>query len=152
MAVAVYKTYVSGEILTAADLNGSFLQIHNNGDDLASPATKNHDMDGFGIIMDPDADSNIKASTDDRLDITLGGVSLFRFNGTTASSVNGLDFMSSATLNAVRVMAVGTDANISINLVPKGSGELQLNGTAILTTIAGVGTQDYVVLAGQVFH
>ena len=145
MAVAVYKTYSAGEVLTAADLNASFLQIHNNGDDLASPATKTHDMNGFGIIMDADADTNMRSSTDDRLDFTLGGVSLFRFDGTTASSVNGLDFISSATSNAVRVSAVGTDTNITINLVPKGSGTIQFNG-------ATIGEASDIVLAGQVYH
>ena len=147
MAVAVYKTYSAGEVLTAADLNASFLQIHNNGDDLASPATKTHDMNGFAIIMDADADSNIRSSVDDRLDFTLGGVSLFRFDGTTASSVNGLDFLSSATLNAVRMSAVGSDTNISINLVPKGSGVVQINGVAVSGYEDGNN-----ILANQVYH
>ena len=39
MAVAVFKTYVAGEVLTASDLNSSFTTIHNNGLALWSPAT-----------------------------------------------------------------------------------------------------------------
>lgn len=145
MSLAAFKIYIAGEILTASDLNASFGVIHANGEDLVSPATKAHDMNGFALIMDADADSNLRASVDDRLDLTLGGVTLFRFDGTTALSVNGLDLISSATLNAVQIKAVGMDTNISINLVPKGSGAVQVNGSAL-------GETADVVLAVQVFH
>lgn len=47
MAVSAYKTYSAGEILTAADLNASFNQLHNNGTDVAFPLTKNGAAGGF---------------------------------------------------------------------------------------------------------
>jgi hypothetical protein len=117
-------------VLTASDLNNSLLQIHNNGDDLASPATKAHDMDGFQLILDGDADSGIRASTDDRIDLMLSGSNLFRFDGTIATPVNGMDFFTSTTGTAVRIVVVGSDTNVSINIVPKGSGVVQFNGVA----------------------
>jgi len=133
MAVAPYKTYIAGEVLTAADLVNSFLQIHNNGDDLASPATKAHDMNGFQLILDADADSGIRASTDDRIDLMLAGTNLFRFVTTTQSAldVNGIDFYSNIVTQAPRIVAVGSDTDVSINLVPKGAGSVQINGNPI---------------------
>ena len=144
MAVAPYKTYIAGEVLLASDLVNSFLQIHNNGDDLASPATKAHDMDGFQLILDGDADSGIRASTDDRIDLMVAGSNLFRFDGSVALPVNGLDFFASATTTAVRIGAVGTDTDVSINLVPKGAGTVQIAG-------AGIGQDANTVLAIRAF-
>ena len=61
------------EILTASDLNSEFNNIYNNGEDLATPATKAHSMNGYELILDADSDSSITVDTDDRLDIKLGG-------------------------------------------------------------------------------
>ena len=131
MAVAPYKTYIAGEVLTAADLVNSFLQIHNNGDDLASPATKAHDMNGFQLILDADADTGIRASTDDRIDLMLGGDNLFAFHAVTALEVNGLDFNAAIVTQAPQIEAIGSDTDISINLIPKGAGTVQVNGGPI---------------------
>ena len=98
---------------------------------LISPLTGTLDVDGNELILDSDADSSIRMNTDDLFDLKLGGTVLMSFDGTTASSVNGLTFYTSATGNAVRMLARGTDSNISINLVPKGTGTVQINGAAI---------------------
>jgi hypothetical protein len=81
--------------------------------------------------MDADADSSLTADTDDRLDVRLGGVDLFRFDGTAASLVNGYDFIGSITTAAPQLKAVGSDTNISLNLVPKGTGVGQIGGYTI---------------------
>jgi len=73
MAVSVFKTWVAGEVLTAADLNSSFTQITSNGEDLGWPATKAKDLDGQELILDSDADTSITASTDDLIDYRIGG-------------------------------------------------------------------------------
>jgi len=44
MAVSVFKTFISGETLTASDLNSSLTQITSNGEDLGWPATKAKDF------------------------------------------------------------------------------------------------------------
>ena len=118
-------------MLTASDLNAEFNNVLNNGEDLGWPATKAKDLDGQQLILDADADSFFVADTDDRLDLALAGTRLFRWLGTVATPVNGLDFVASAAGNAVQVQAVGSDTNISINLVPKGTGIVQEDGTAI---------------------
>jgi hypothetical protein len=50
---------------------------------------------------------------------------------TVTSAVNQLQVANSATGTAVTVSATGDDTNVSLNLVTKGSGTLQYNGSAI---------------------
>ena len=135
MAVTVFKTFSAGEILTASDLNSSFTQITDNGEDLGWPATKAKDLDGNELILDADGDTGITADTDDRIDLKLQGQDLFKFDGTTASAVDGLTFGAVATgsPSTVTVTAQGSSTNINLNLVPKGSGTAQNDGAAIGT-------------------
>ena len=52
----------------------------------------------------------------------------------TSSAVNELTYANAATGNAPSFTASGGDSNISINLVPKGTGEVQANGSGLATT------------------
>ena len=52
----------------------------------------------------------------------------------TGSAVNQLTYANAATGNAPAFTASGGDSNISINLVPKGTGEVQANGRGLATT------------------
>jgi len=52
---------------------------------------------------------------------------------TTASAVNELTFANSATLTPPSITASGGDTNISINMVPKGSGSLLENNVRVAT-------------------
>ena len=52
----------------------------------------------------------------------------------TSSAVNELTFANAATGNAPKFTASGGDSNISINLIPKGTGEVQANGVGLATT------------------
>ena len=139
MAVAAVKTWIR-EILFASDLNAEFSNVYDNGEDVVSPSTKPHDMDGFELILDADADSSLTADTDDRLDIRLQGVDLFRYDATVATAVNGMDFTASATGVTPTIQTVGADTNVHIDLLPKGvTKDVLLNGDS------------YGVLASQVF-
>ena len=73
ISISPFKTFSSGETLTASDLNSSFSQITDNGEDLGWPATKAKDLNGNSIVLDSDADSTITADTDDRIDFAVGG-------------------------------------------------------------------------------
>ena len=53
---------------------------------------------------------------------------------TTASAVNHFDITNAATGNNPSITAVGDDSNISINLVPKGTGQVLSNGSGLATT------------------
>ncbi len=134
MAISVFKSWISGEVLSASDLNSSFTQITGNGEDLGWPATKSKDMDGNELVLDADGDSSLHVSTDDQLDLKLQGVDAFIFDGTTASIVNGMTFGATATGTDPTITAQGTDTNIGINLVTKGTGTIKHNGV----TVAGM--------------
>lgn len=134
MAVSRVKTWISGEVLTASDLNSEVNNILNNGEDLGWPATKAKDFNGESLLLDVDADTHFTADTDDRLDLALSGTDLFRWDGTVATPVNGLDFIASAAGSAVKVQAVGASDNISINIIPKGTGRVQEDGTNLLSS------------------
>lgn len=126
MAVTVFKTFSAGEVLTAADLNSSLTRITSNGEDLGWPATKAKDFNANRLILDADADSSFTVDTDDRLDLELQGFNAFIWNGTAASSVNGISWFTSATGNNVYMLANGTDSNVSLEVRSKGTGKVIL--------------------------
>ena len=78
MAITVYKTFSAGEVLTASDLNSSFSQIVDNGEDVGFPATQAVDINGQELVLDADADTSITADTDDQIDFNLAGSDRFR--------------------------------------------------------------------------
>lgn len=144
MAVSPYKTFISGEVLTAFDLNSSITQITDNGQDVSFPRTESADFDGQELILDSDADTSITADTDDRIDFRLRGTDLFRLDGATGgTTVNGLDFIASAAGSAVQIATVGSDAAIALNLVTKSTGELQWDGNKIATEAAILGLDTF---------
>lgn len=127
MSVAPYKTWQDGEFLNANDLNASFLQITNAGVALVSPLTGSLDANGQEIILDADADTSVTADTDDLIDFRLQGQDLVKFDGSTASAVNGLTITASATGNPVQLTTHGSDSNIGLTINPKGTGSLLLD-------------------------
>lgn len=122
MSISPFKTFIPGEILTASDLNSSLLEIINNPIDLWSPAGKTVDFNGQLMILDSDADTSMQATVDDRLDWTLAGQLLHRWDATVVSPVNGFDIIFSATGDpVVTARAVGTDVNVSLQEEIKGA-------------------------------
>lgn len=55
---------------------------------------------------------------------------------TTASAVNEITYANAATGGKPTITASGGDTDVSINLVPKGAGTVQVSGVAIVTTTA----------------
>lgn len=119
--------------MTAADLNASFLQITDNGEDLGWPATQAKDFDGQELILDSDGDTSITADTDDQVDFKLGGTDIIRHK-TVTSAVNGIDLIGSVTNEGVEVAAFGSDTDIDLDLKPKGAGNVTVNGTKLTVT------------------
>ena len=136
MAVSPFKTFSAGEVLTASDLNSSFSQVFNNGEDLGWPATKAKDLNGQELILDADADTSITADTDDQIDFKLGGTDLFKFL-TVTSAVNGLTLTGAIATAGPTIAAIGSDTNIDLNLVSKGTGNVVIKapstGSVILS-------------------
>lgn len=142
MAFTVFKTFISGEVLTASDLNSSLTAVNDQSQSIPFPRTQSADFDGQALVLDSDGDSQMVASTDDRLDFQLGGVSnLFRMDGTTASTVNGIHLVGTITATPPEVQAAGSDTNIGLKLVPKGTGDL-----TVIQTDAGAGAGPIVIL------
>lgn len=83
MAVSAAKTFVSGEILTASDLNTLNTTILNGGEDLGWPATKAKDLDGQELILSSDANDSITASTNGQVDVRIGGSDVLVITATT---------------------------------------------------------------------
>ena len=128
MSLSRTKTWIAGEVLTAADLNTEFNNILNNALSLISPLTGALDVDGKELIMDGDGDSSLTMDSDDILDMKLRGVDLFKFDGSAASLVNGVTFAGSVASSAPTLTAFGSDTNITINIVPKGTGGFTIGG------------------------
>lgn len=127
MAITAYKTFVSGEILTASDMNSlQAVYAGANGQNVSFPRTGSSDFDGYELILDSDGDTSITADTDDQIDVRLSGTDLFVFDGTASIPVNGLTFVASAAGSDVDIQATGSDTDISLLLTPKGSGSIKL--------------------------
>ena len=77
MSLARVKTWSSGEVLTASDLNSEFNNLLNNARDLISPLTASLDLNGVELILDGDADTSITADTDDQIDYRINGSDVF---------------------------------------------------------------------------
>lgn len=78
-----------------------------------------------GLTFDDDPDTGLYRSGANTVDVSAGGVRAAQFS-TVASAVNYLDVAPSATGNAITLTAEGTDTNISVNIVPKGTGGVGL--------------------------
>jgi hypothetical protein len=147
MALSASKTWNAGEILTASDLNGEFLNIYQGGQTLGWPATATKDFAGHQLTLDVDGDTSMTAGTaDDRVDWTVGGVLLFQLDGATTSCVNGLALVADASGTNPQIEAFGADENVGINLVTKGTGVAQVNGVTIYDDVS-----DQAILPQQIF-
>jgi len=89
LAVSRSKTWISGEILSASDLNQEFNNILSGGESLGWPATVAKDLDGQELILDADADTSITADTDDQIDFRVGGTDRVRMTSTGLNVVSG---------------------------------------------------------------
>ena len=132
-AVSRLKTWTAAETLTASDLNAEFNNVLNNGEDLSWPATKAKDLDGQSIQLDGDQDTHITSDTDDRVDFSLGGFDGVRFDGTTASSVNGFDLATQSTGVAPEIKSRG-ESNIGWEFQDSNGNEIII-GAALASAV-----------------
>ena len=134
MAVSRVKTWADGDVLTAAELNAEFNNIIQGGVSLISPLLSGEslDLDGKSLILDAGGSSSLSAGVaNGQVDIALLGVnSIFKFDGTTSSSLNGITFTTGATTVAPAISVSG-ETNVDLNLVPRGTGTVQIAGSDI---------------------
>jgi hypothetical protein len=72
MALSRVKTWSSGEVLTASDLNTEFNNIITNASSLFSPLTAGLDCDGFGLTLDGAAVTTLTSTSAVGLSFTTG--------------------------------------------------------------------------------
>lgn len=148
MALSRIKTWAA-EVLTYATLNAEFDNIlTNGGGSLSSPRTADFDFNGYKAILDDAQTAWVQGSTQNVIDFYGGSTLLFKMDMSVASPVNALTFLASATATDVKIVARGSDTNISIDLVPKGSGSVKISGVAISIPSAD---NDQFVLAPHIF-
>ncbi len=135
MAISAAKTWVAGEILTASDLNSEFLNVYGGGQTLGWPATESKDFAGNVLILDADGDTTLRADVDDIIKLKLSGTDLFQFNGSVATPVNAFDFHASATGTDPSIRVIG-NTDRSLNIIPRGTGVLKVDGDEVATILA----------------
>jgi len=148
MALSRIKTWAA-EVLTYATLNAEFDNIlTNGGGSLSSPRTADFDFNGFKGILDDAQTTWIQGSTQNVIDFYGGSTLLFKMDMSVATPVNALTFLASAAASDVKIVARGSDTNISIDLVPKGSGSVKISGTTLSIPSAD---NDQFVLGPHIF-
>ena len=148
MAVTAAKTF-GVEVLLAADLNAEFNNVLDSGQDLGWVSTQAKDMDGNPLQFDTDRDTNIGASTDDRLDFFLSEKLLFQVDGTVASPVTYIEIRMALSGSNGQIQAQGLgESNVSLNLVPRGTGSVVISGA---DSLGGVETDDRILAHTYVY-
>jgi len=88
----------------------------------ADPTGTGVDIDGAPLVLDADADSSLRETSDDVIAMKLQGMDAFIFDGDAASPVNGLTLRSSATTVDPAIAGHGTDSIVNVRLTPKSTG------------------------------
>ena len=130
MALSRLHTWVSGEVLTASDLNAEFNNIINNlsvalvGTIIAGTAA----VPGLGIVSD--TDTGIFSPGSNRIGLAAGGVQVFE-GSAYASGVNYLLTAPGQAGQTVLLTATGSDTNVNLTLRGKGTGYVTASKFAI---------------------
>ena len=124
-------------MLTASDLNSEFNNIITNASSLITPLTTNLAFGGFSLTglgagsssspslsFTSDTNTGLYSSAADSIDLVGGGVRVVHASGY-ADGVNFLRVVPSKTTQAVEVQAAGTDTNVGLKLVAKGTGYVE---------------------------
>lgn len=135
MALGRVTTWAAGNVLTAAALNAEFDNLLNNSLSLISPLTGTLDFNGNridnlskgslttpGLNFTGDTNTGFHSSAADVAEIVTGGVRGVQVTGVSTAAVNWIDLRNSIAGEPLVVAAEGTDANISLRLVPTGTG------------------------------
>jgi hypothetical protein len=116
MAVTRANVWIANDILTAVDLNAEFNNIIGaNGQAVGFPRTSNADFDGYTLLLDANADTTMRADTDDQIDFAIGGTDTIKF------TANGI------TILGRRVLTTTDRAEIRYTLARIGTLEARVN-------------------------
>jgi len=131
--VVTFK-YTSGSGNSVAIANGATVIVYATANDGTNP-----DIDE--VSLGDVTLTGTQTLTNKTLTSPAIGTSILDTNGNelflltaTGSAINELTYANAAAGNSPSFSATGGDSNININLVPKGTGEVQANGTGLATT------------------
>lgn len=137
MALARVHTWAAGEVLTASDLNAEFNNILNNPTSLITPLGADLALGGFtltglgaGSASTPslsftgDANTGMYSSAAESVDLVGRGGRVLQASGF-ADGVNFVRISNAAADQSPTIEAVGTDTNVGLRLVAKGSGYVE---------------------------
>jgi len=126
----------SGSTVTFSTTDKGDKLVFASGNDVTNPDIKEVALSPAGTVTE----TGTQTLTNKTLTAPKIGTSILDTNGNelflltaTGSAVNELTFANAATGNAPSFTASGGDSNISINLVPKGTGQVQINGNTAST-------------------
>ena len=137
MTLARVHTWVAGEVLTASDLNAEFNNILNNPTALITPlvadlALGTFSLTGLGagsastpsLSFTGDANTGLYSSAAESIDLVGRGGRVLQASGF-ADGVNFVRVSNAPTGQSPAIEAAGTDTNVGLRLVAKGSGYVE---------------------------
>ena len=133
--VVTFK-YVSGSGSSVAVANGATVIVFASANDGTNPDIIDLGFGTGDVTLTGTQTLTNKTLTSPKIGTSIldtNGAELFKLTAT-SSAVNELTYANAATGNNPSFTASGDDTNISINLVPKGTGEVQANGSGLATT------------------
>jgi len=133
--VVTFK-YVTGSGDSVAIANGATVIVYATANDGTNPDIVDAGFGTGDVTLTGTQTLTNKTLTAPKIGTSIldtGGNELFLLTAT-GSAINELTYANAAAGNAPSFTASGGDSNISINLVPKGTGSVQQNGTALATT------------------
>lgn len=137
MALSRIKTWIA-EVLTYADLNAEFDNILTNGaGSLSSPRTASFDLNGYSCVLDAPGGAYMQAGSTNIVDFYGNSTLLFRIDMSVSTPVNALAFSASAAGSHPSISSRGSDTNVGIQLQPKGSGKVTIDGGLNYVEAAG---------------
>jgi len=143
LTIADGKTLTANSSLTLAGVDAKTLTVNNSLTLAGTDATVMTFPSTSATIARTDAGQTFTGTqvmTSPRIITSVNdtnGNEVFAITAT-ASAVNDFTLVNAATGNNPQIQASGSDTNIGINLVPKGTGTVQANGVPLVTT---TGTQ-----------
>lgn len=130
---------------------GGHLTVHLYGFNAAGPAFMNEAATSTNPTLVPnkaDIDSGIGWTSENIVALISGGVTSAEFQNVT-SAVNNIRVSPSATTNPVTIEAVGTDANVGIDITPKGTGHVEITGGGFIAPATASTTEGAIYRDGS---
>jgi len=126
MTLARQKTW-STETLTVADINAEFDNIIDNEFTIGWPADRARSLSSQALVLDSGGLSNLRASSDNILVLTLNGSTAETWTGSSNDGTRAVSWIF-PTSSDVTLTATGSTTHHGIDIIPKGTGGVKIDG------------------------